>query len=77
MSLSLVYTTIVRGSIPVRIPKTLAVLFAFHLGNMLHALLFVPLLHNWTIRPGLALGLILYYAVFQVVYVLTDTGLWL
>jgi Ca2+/Na+ antiporter len=76
LSMGLVAATAVHGTISgLHLQNELVVLSVCLVCSLLHALLAVPLLHDWRVSRGMAVCMLGFYVVFSVVYALIAAGM--
>ena len=62
------------GALPVPVDGPLLVMAGFSVVNIMQHPVMVPLVHRFRMRPSLAVPMWLYYAAFNLVYVLATLG---
>ncbi|KAK3245196.1 hypothetical protein CYMTET_45227 [Cymbomonas tetramitiformis] len=59
-------------TIDFKLDNALMCLLIFHLVGLVHAVFLVPTYHKWELSHATAYGMLLFYAIFSVVYILFD-----
>lgn len=68
-------TALHGGALSIPLDGPLMVMAGFSIANMMQHLIVVPLVHRFRMRPSLAAITFLFYACFNVVYVLATVGI--